>query len=164
MGTRSRCFRPWLAGDAGMSHLTADPIDVEALTARVLGPERGALASFVGLVRNHHVGRAVTSLAYSAYGPMAEQLCARIVADAEARWPVAVALAHRVGDLRIGDAAVAVVCASAHRAAAFEACRWVIEEVKARVPIWKRERYADGTEAWVDPTAPAGTQPVAERA
>lgn len=144
-----------------MSHLTAPPIDLAALTGQVLSPERGAVASFVGLVRNHHVGRPVVALAYSAYGPMAEQRCAAIVAEAEARWPVAVALAHRVGDLVIGDVAVAVVAAAAHRAPAFDACRYVIEEVKARVPIWKRERYADGSEAWVDPTAPAGTQPVA---
>ena len=92
---------------------------------------------------------------------MAEARCAAIVADVQARWPVQVALQHRVGDLAIGDVAVAVAAGSAHRAAAFEACREVIERVKAEVPIWKRERYADGSEAWVDPTAPGGTQPVA---
>jgi molybdopterin synthase catalytic subunit len=84
---------------------------------------------------------------------MAEAECARIVAEAERRWNVALALRHRVGSLAIGDVAVAVVAASAHRADAFAACRFVIEEVKLRVPIWKREHYADGTVTWVDPTA-----------
>ena len=87
---------------------------------------------------------------------MAEAECARIVAEAEARWQVAVALQHRIGALEIGDAAVAVaVAASAHRDEAFAACRYVIEEVKRRVPIWKREYYADGTVDWVDPTGGA---------
>jgi molybdopterin synthase catalytic subunit len=83
---------------------------------------------------------------------MAVAECSRIVAEAEARWRVAVALSHRVGSLAIGDTAVAVAAASAHRDEAFAACRYVIEEVKRRVPIWKREFYADGTAAWVDPT------------
>lgn len=140
-------------------HLTETPIDtavLAALLASVAGPARGGVASFLGLVRDHHAGRAVLRLEYSAYGPMAERVCGEIVAEAETRWPVAVALAHRTGALAIGDTAVAVVAAAAHRDAAFEACRYVIEEVKRRVPIWKREFYADGTEAWVDPTAPAG--------
>jgi molybdopterin synthase catalytic subunit len=84
---------------------------------------------------------------------MAEAECARIVAEAESRWQVAVALSHRVGSLAVGDTAVAVAAASAHREAAFAACRYVIEEVKRRVPVWKREYYADGTVIWVDPTA-----------
>jgi molybdopterin synthase catalytic subunit len=90
---------------------------------------------------------------------MAESRCAAIVAEAERQWPVRVALAHRVGALLVGEAAVMVVVASAHRGPAFEACRWVIEAVKAEVPIWKRERYVDGTEAWVDPTAASGVHP-----
>jgi molybdopterin synthase catalytic subunit len=83
---------------------------------------------------------------------MAEAECARIVAETEARWNVAIALRHRVGRLEIGDVAVAVVAASPHRDDAFVACRHVIEEVKRRVPIWKREYYADGSVLWVDPT------------
>jgi molybdopterin synthase catalytic subunit len=144
---------------AAAPYLTELPIRVDLLSAAVTSPATGAIATFVGLVRDHHAGRAVTRLAYSAYGPMAEARCAAIVAAVEARWPVRVALAHRIGDLAIGDVAVAVAVGSAHRAAAFEACREVIERVKAEVPIWKREVYADGTEAWVDPTAPGGTQP-----
>lgn len=100
-------------------------------------------------MRNHHGGRQVLRLEYSAYAPMVEAECARIAAEAEARWEVAIALQHRVGRLEIGDAAVAVVAASAHRDEAFLACRHVIEELKRRVPIWKREVFADGTLEWV---------------
>jgi molybdopterin synthase catalytic subunit len=132
---------------------TDQPIDLAPLLAAVQAPDRGGVATFLGLVRNHHGGRGVLRLDYSAYGPMAEAECGRIVAEAEARWQVAVALQHRVGTLAIGDTAVAVVAASAHRDEAFTACRYVIEEVKRRVPVWKREFYADGTVAWVDPTA-----------
>jgi molybdopterin synthase catalytic subunit len=146
--------------------VTAEPIELAPLIAAVQAPERGGVASFLGLVRNHHGGREVLRLEYSAYAPMAEAECARIVAEAEGRWQVAVALRHRVGSLAVGDVAVAggaasehpeeavsAPPASAHREEAFAACRYVIEEVKRRVPIWKRESYADGTEVWVDPTA-----------
>lgn len=136
-----------------MGFVTAEPIDLAPLIAAVQAPERGGVASFLGLVRNHHGGRAVLRLEYSAYAPMAEAECARIVAEAEGRWQVALALRHRVGSLAVGDVAVAAAAASAHRDEAFAACRYVIEEVKRRVPIWKREYYADGTEVWVDPTA-----------
>jgi molybdopterin synthase catalytic subunit len=118
--------------------------------------ERGGIACFVGTVRNHHGGRAVRCLEYHAYGPMVEAECGRIVAEAERRWPVAVALGHRVGKLEIGEAAVAIAVAGAHRDEAFAACRHVIEEVKRRVPVWKRELYGDGTEEWVDPTVQGG--------
>lgn len=136
-----------------MAFLTDQPIDLRALEADVQRPDHGAVVSFVGLVRDHHAGHQVTSLGYSAYQPMAEKICADIVASAETRWPVTIAMAHRIGELVIGDAAVAIVVSAAHREEAFAACRGVIEEVKTRLPIWKRERYADGTEAWIDPTA-----------
>jgi molybdopterin synthase catalytic subunit len=136
-----------------MGFLTADPIDLAPLIAEVSSPERGGVATFLGLVRNHHEGRTVLRLEYSAYGPMAEAECARIVAEAQARWRVGVAVRHRVGLLAVGDVAVAVAAGSAHREEAFAACRYVIEEVKRRVPVWKREHYADGTVVWVDPTA-----------
>jgi molybdopterin synthase catalytic subunit len=136
-----------------MAFLSTEPIELSPLFARVHSPSRGGIAAFVGQVRDHHDGRAVLRLDYSAYAPMAEAECERIVAEAEARWSVDVALRHRVGSLAIGDTAVAVVAASAHRADAFAACRYVIEEVKRRVPIWKREHYADGTVTWVNATA-----------
>ena len=90
---------------------------------------------------------------------MAEGECSRIVAEAEGAWPVRIALAHRVGELAVGDVAMIVVAAGGHREEAFAACRWTVDEVKRRVPIWKRETYADGSVAWVDPTAPGGTVP-----
>jgi molybdopterin synthase catalytic subunit len=121
------------------------------------------VVSFTGLVRNHHAGRAVIRLEYSAYEPMAEAECAHIVTEAESRWPVRVAVEHRLGTLEIGDTAVAVVAAGAHRADAFEACRYVIDAIKSRVPVWKREYYADGSVAWVDPTAPGGALPAERR-
>jgi len=132
--------------------LTTTPVDLHGLLSQIAGPEEGGIASFVGLVRNHQHGREVLRLEYSAYEAMADEESGRIVAEASERWPVRIALSHRLGDLRIGDVAVAVVAASAHRGPAFEACRYVIEEVKRRVPIWKKEYYADGSIEWVDPT------------
>jgi molybdopterin synthase catalytic subunit len=142
--------------------LTDSPITLDALVGEVRTDDRGGIAAFLGVVRNHHGGRAVVEIEYQAYGEMAELECARILAEAHQRWPCRVALRHRTGRLRVGETAVAVVAASVHRDEAFAACRYVIEEVKRRVPIWKRERYADGTEAWVDPTAPGGTVPAAD--
>jgi molybdopterin synthase catalytic subunit len=146
-----------------MAHLTSEPITVDPLIQAVLSPSRGGVATFLGIVRDHHAGQSVVELDYEAYGPMAEAECSRIVAEAEAKWPVRVAVQHRVGRLVIGDTAVAIAAAGAHRDEAFEACRYVIEELKRRVPIWKRERYSDGSEAWVDPTAPGGTVPAMAR-
>jgi molybdopterin synthase catalytic subunit len=80
----------------------------------------------------------------------------RIVVEAEARWPVKVAVEHRIGTLDVGDTAVVVVVAAPHRDAAFDGCRYVIEELKRRVPIWKREHYSDGTAGWVDATVTGG--------
>jgi molybdopterin synthase catalytic subunit len=136
--------------------LSERPIDLGLLVERVESDERGGIAVFLGTVRNHHAGREVERLEYSAYGPMAEAECARIVAEAERTWGAAVAVEHRIGALGIGDVSVAIAAAAAHRDEAFAACRHVIEEMKRRVPIWKREYYTDGSVAWVDPTAPDG--------
>jgi molybdopterin synthase catalytic subunit len=141
------------------SYLTHSAIDLARLIRQVSSQDRGGIATFLGLVRNHQDGRPVLRLEYSAYEPMAETESARIVEEAQGRWPVEVALLHRLGALAIGDAAVAVVAASAHRAAAFDACRYVIEEVKRRVPVWKKEFYADGAVEWVDPTRPGSGRP-----
>ena len=134
-----------------LSQAVLNPAD---LMAEVSAPERGGMVTFLGLVRDHHGGRQVRSLAYSAYEPMAEAVCAEILAEAESRWPVRVALRHRLGALTIGEAAVAIAVAGDHRDEAFAACRYLIEELKRRVPIWKRETYTDGSEEWVDPTRP----------
>lgn len=135
-----------------MAFLSPLPIRLEELVNQVIAPERGGVVTFLGLVRDHHQGRGVTGLSYSAYEPMAEATCNEIVVEAEARWPVRIALSHRVGTLSVGDMAVAIAVAGHHREEAFAACRHVIEELKRRVPIWKRETYADGTESWVDPS------------
>ncbi len=132
-----------------MSFLSSAPLELARLVSSVEASDRGAVTSFLGLVRDHHGGRGVTRLEYSADGPMVEAECARIVSEAEDRWPARVALEHRIGALDIGDAAVAVAAAAAHREEAFAACRYVIEEVKRRVPIWKKEFYADGAVEWV---------------
>ena len=132
-----------------MAFLSSVPVDLAALVAQVEAPDRGAVTSFLGLVRDHHAGRGVTRLEYSAYAPMAEAECARIVSEAEVRWPVQVALKHRIGTLEIGDAAVAIATAAAHRDEAFAACRFVIEEVKQRLPVWKKELRDDGAAVWV---------------
>jgi molybdopterin synthase catalytic subunit len=137
-----------------------DPIDPAALVAAVTTPDHGAVASFIGVVRNQHAGRPVVELTYSAYERMARSVMSEIVAEAEGSDPVRVAVAHRLGRLVVGDVAVVVAVGAGHRDAAFRVCRWVIDEIKARAPIWKLERYADGTEAWVDPTVPTGTVPV----
>jgi molybdopterin synthase catalytic subunit len=143
-----------------MAFLRAEPLDLARLVDAVTSPERGGISTFLGLVRNQHGGRPVVRLEYSAYAPMVEQECAVIIDEARARWPTAqVALEHRIGALDIGDAAVVVAAAAPHRDEAFAACRYVIEEVKRRVPIWKREYYADGSVGWVDPTAPGGSVP-----
>jgi len=131
-------------------YLTRSPILLNTLIAEVESPDRGGIATFLGTVRNHHQGREVRSLSYSAYDAMAESVCGEIVAEAAARWPVRVALQHRLGDLAIGDVAVAIAVAGGHRDEAFAACRYVIEELKRRVPIWKREMFADGTTEWVN--------------
>ena len=144
-----------------MAYLTTAPLELARLVTRVSAPGHGGVACFLGAVRDHHQGRAVASLDYSAYEPMAEAECARIVSEARVRWRADIALEHRLGHLEIGDAAVAIAVGAAHRDAAFAACRYVIEEVKRRVPIWKRERYADGTEAWVEPVTGKSPAPQA---
>lgn len=150
MATKSRYSLRWRA--VRVPFLSDAPLDLARLTARVQGPERGGIASFLGVVRSEHGGRAVVRLDYSAYHEMAEAECGRIVAEAESRWPVQVALEHRIGTLEVGEVAVAVVVAGAHRDEAFAACRHVIDELKRRAPIWKREHFADGGLDWVGST------------
>jgi molybdopterin synthase catalytic subunit len=130
--------------------LSSSTIDPQALRASFADPACGAYASFEGWVRDHNDGRRVLQLEYEAYAALAVTEGTRIVEEACARFALArVACVHRVGVLAIGDMAVWVGVGAAHRAAAFAACRYVIDEVKARVPIWKKEHYTDGTSGWV---------------
>ncbi len=135
------------------ARLVTSPIDVAALTREVAGDDRGAITLFLGTVRNSNEGRAVDGIDYSAYEAMAVAEMNRIVSEASERFAgVEIALEHRIGTLRVRDVSVAIACAHAHRTPALDANRYVIEELKRRVPIWKREHYLDGTSEWVDPT------------
>ena len=134
------------------ARLTSEPIDVPALTHEVGADDRGAVSLFLGTVRNSNDGRAVNGIDYSAYDAMAVAEMTRIVEEASERFRgVAIVVEHRIGTLQVGDVSVAIACAHAHRAQALDANRYVIEELKRRVPIWKREHYVDGTSEWVDP-------------
>ncbi len=132
-----------------MAYLTDDPIDPRALVRRVMRPSDGAYVLFEGVVRNHHEGKAVESIFYDAYRPMAEKEMEAIVREIAARYPdVALAVVHRLGHLIVGDSSIAIVASSPHRAEAFEACRMMIDRIKETVPIWKKER-GPGGEEWV---------------
>ena len=133
-----------------------EAIDCIALRRALLADRAGALATFEGWVRDHNEGRAVTGLTYSAYRALAESEGERILEQACARFEILDArCSHRVGELAIGEMAVWVGVSAGHRGPAFEACRWIIDQVKARVPIWKNERYADGAGQWLHPAPPA---------
>jgi molybdopterin synthase catalytic subunit len=132
------------------------PLLLEPLVAAVTGRPAatagtdGAVATFLGVVRNHNVGRSVRYLEYEAYEPLALKSFERIAGEVVARWPgVRVALHHRIGRLAIGEASVAIAAASAHRADAFGACRYTIERVKQIAPIWKHE-FFDGGDVWIE--------------
>jgi len=146
-------FLPPVAGGDGTAKrctISEQELDEEEVAARVEGPDAGGVVSFIGRVRNHARGHSIEHLEYEAYPQMAEREMDKIVAAAAEKWPgTRVAIAHRVGRLAIGDAAVVVVAASAHRGEAFEACRFAIDTLKVTVPIWKREVATDGA-YWVD--------------
>ncbi len=139
-----------------MVRLQAEPIQVEDLVRAAGSPGDGAIAVFLGTVRDQSAGRRVLYLEYQAYAPMAESEMARIEREAIARFGVSrVALVHRTGRLEIGEASVGIAVASPHRAQALEACRWVIDELKRSVPIWKKEHFEDGS-VWVEEEEPRG--------
>ena len=129
------------------------PIDTAAWQARLAHPQAGGLVVFAGVVRDHHQGRAVTCLDYEGHVPLASRAGSRILAEASGRWPLLRALGcHRIGHLEVGETAVWIGVASAHRADAFAACAWIMDQVKATVPIWKRETFVDGTVVWAEGT------------
>lgn len=131
--------------------LVDHPLDPTALLAEVADAASGASTLFVGTVRRSNQGRAVTGIDYSAYAPMAEAEMQRIAEEAVVRFGTAhVVIEHRLGTLTLGEASIAIAVSHERRAAAMDAQRYIIEEFKARVPIWKREHYVDGDRAWVD--------------
>ena len=135
---------------AEAGYLVRGPIDSAALAAGVSTPADGAVASFVGVVRDNHGGRGVLWLEYEAHEEMARKQVAALIDAARQRWPVGqVAIQHRLGRLEIGEISVAIAVAAPHRAEALEACRWLIDTLKAEVPIFKKEVYLEG-ESWVE--------------
>jgi molybdopterin synthase catalytic subunit len=134
-----------------MFKISPTPFDLERLRRELAHPRAGALATFEGWVRDHNDGQPVLSLEYEAFVPLAEKEGALILAEAQEKFSLLGATClHRTGQLRVGELAVWVGVTAEHRTAAFDACRHIIDEVKARVPIWKKERYAGGANAWVN--------------
>jgi len=141
---------------AALLTVTSAPLALEAMAADLeaaaqgQGAGCGAVCTFLGVVRATHQGRRVRHLEYEAFEPLALKAFAQIHDEVAAEWPgVLIAIHHRVGRLRVGEASVAIAAASAHRAAAFQACRYAIERVKQIAPIWKHEFFEDG-DAWVE--------------
>jgi len=132
-----------------MNFLTDSPIDSQTLVRRVMRPSDGACVVFEGVVRNNHEGKSVESIFYDAYRPMAEKEISKIMNDVAAQFPqVSLAVTHRLGTLKVGEASIVIACSAPHRGEAFEACRMTIDRFKQTVPIWKKER-GPGGEEWV---------------
>ena len=132
--------------------LSDTPIQLEPLRASLTHPQAGAFASFEGWVRDHNDGRAVDGLRYEAYVALATSEGERVLQEVLEKFAIIDArCVHRIGDLAIGDLAVWVGVSAAHRGAAFDACRYIIDEVKSRVPIWKHEQYREGRAEWLHP-------------
>ena len=137
--------------NSALFKLSDRPLDPESLKARLLDARAGALATFEGWVRNHNEGQAVDSLEYSSYPNLANKEGRRIMEEAIARFDLDGAIArHRTGLLEIGDIAVWVGVSAAHRRDAFDACSYIIDEIKRRVPIWKKEYYPTGVNEWIN--------------
>ena len=133
-----------------MFKIQSTPLDPTAIREQVLDPAAGGYCAFEGWVRNHHQGRSVDRLEYEAYPLLAEKEGKRIIAEAHEKFEIVqAACVHRTGPVEIGGLAVVVSVSAHHRDAAFDACRYIIDEVKARVPIWKKEHFSDGSSGWV---------------
>lgn len=130
--------------------ITDKPILLNEFLSRAPSRSCGAVATFVGVVRDHHEGKKVKRLFYDSYRPMAEKEMAALIVGIKKRFPVdEILVLHRVGWLEVGEAAVAIWVSAAHRQEAFKACRMVIDEIKKQLPIWKKEVYEDFSETWV---------------
>lgn len=139
--------------------VTDQPIDTGALLASCASTRDGAALLFVGIVRDSNDGRPVDHLEYSAFAPMAERVMREIADEAAERWEIGdLAVVHRVGRLELGEASVAIAVASPHRDAAYQASRYVIEELKQRVPVWKKEGYVDGKREWLGGNSPRAAE------
>ncbi|MBC8351781.1 MAG: molybdenum cofactor biosynthesis protein MoaE [Planctomycetes bacterium] len=135
-----------------MIKLTEKPIDTQEVLRQVSSTQAGAVVLFLGTTREFTDGRQTLSLNYECYANMAKKQLTELDAEAHERWPlVATAIVHRIGQLQLGEASVAIGVSSAHREDAFEAGKWLIDTLKEVVPIWKQENWADGTTEWVHP-------------
>ena len=133
-----------------MIELTSAPIDTAAALRHVTSPAAGAVVLFLGTTRQFTRGRETASLDYECYPAMAERKLAELEAEARRRWSlVECVIVHRIGHVPLGEASVAIAVSTPHRQDTFEAGKWLIDTLKERVPIWKRERWADGTTEWV---------------
>ncbi|MFN8481503.1 MAG: molybdenum cofactor biosynthesis protein MoaE [Anaerolineae bacterium] len=135
--------------------ITDKPLTVAEVEAAVARPDAGAIVTFQGVVRDNNLGKQVSYLVYEAYPPMAEKVMAQIGDEIAERWPGArTAIAHRVGQLEIGEASVIIAVSTGHRADAFAACHYAIDRLKAIVPVWKKEVWEGGA-YWIEGSAPA---------
>ena len=141
-------WMPPMSGGS-FSMLTDATIDLAELSRAVEASGYGAVVTFSGNVRDNARGREVLYLEYEAYAPLAEKQLGRLIAEAEARWQVKCMVQHRLGRLEIGESSVGIAVAAAHRAEAFDACRWLLDTLKETVPIWKREFFTGG-DHWVE--------------
>jgi molybdopterin synthase catalytic subunit len=140
---------------SGRAWITREPIVPTAVLDRVGASEDGAAVLFIGVVRNHNDGARVDGMSYEAYDAMAEKVLDEIAGEAAERLGTPrIAVVHRVGELGIGEASVAIAASSPHRAESFDATRYVIEEIKKRLPVWKKEHYVEGGSEWLDGIKP----------
>jgi molybdopterin converting factor subunit 1 len=140
--------------DEGLFEVTEAPLDPQALIERVRRDESGAVAVFLGVVRDNSEGKRVLHLEYDAYPEMATKVMRELAAEARERWPVtAVAIAHRTGRLDVGETSLVAAVSSPHRKEAFEACHWLVDRLKEQVPIWKKEVW-EGGEVWIEGERP----------
>ncbi len=140
-----------------MSHsaIVREPIDASHVLSLIGADQDGASLLFLGVVRDHNDGRSVGGVRYDAYEEMAARVLSEIVDEAARSADTdRVAAVHRIGELRVGEVSVAIAVSSPHRAEAYEASRYIIEEIKKRLPVWKKERYSDGAEQWVEGHTP----------
>jgi molybdopterin synthase catalytic subunit len=142
---------------SAVAKITERPIDLGELLASVQRRSSGAVLLFVGTVRDVNEGRTVIAIRYDAYREMAEGVLTEITTEAATRaGACAIEATHRTGEIAIGDASVAIAVSTPHRAEAFDACRYIIEQIKVRLPVWKYEQYADGETEWVRGVDPSG--------
>lgn len=143
-----------------MIQLTHEPIDVNTALAKVSSPQAGAIVLFLGTTREFTHGRQTVTLHYECYADMAEKKLAELEAKARQQWPlVECVIVHRLGEVPLEEASVAIAVSSPHREAAFQAGKWLIDTLKVDVPIWKQEHWSDGTTEWVHPGLSQGPAP-----